>query len=145
MRQRQARPAYHAGAASRHKVELRAMAGFPQPIAPVDHIEPVPRRVRAELAGHIVLDTMRALYLWEWPFYPQFLIPAEDVDPAVLIDEEHTYRLKRGTVARVGLRVGGVKRPGAGNRYLESSLEELVGTIRFDWDALDAWYEEGGQ
>lgn len=119
-----------------------SIAGYPQAIAAVDHVEPVPRRVRAELGGQFVLDTTRALYLWEWPFYPQFLIPAEDVDPAALVDEQHTHRLSRGTVARVGLRAGGVERPGAGNRYLESSVEGLAGTIRFEWEALDSWYEE---
>ena len=118
------------------------MTGFPKAIAQADHVEPVPRRVRAELGGQIVLDTTRALYLWEWPYYPQFLIPVDDVDPAALVDEEHTHRVKRGTVARVGLTAGGVEREGAGNRYLESTIEGLEGTIRFDWGALDAWYEE---
>jgi hypothetical protein len=32
------------------------------------------------LGGRVVLDTTRSLYLWEWPFYRQFLIRAEDVD-----------------------------------------------------------------
>lgn len=118
------------------------MADYPQAIVPVDHVEPVPRRVRAVLGGQVVLDTTRALYLWEWPFYPQFQIPAEDVDAASLIDEQHSHRLSRGTVARVGLRAGGVERLSIGRRYLESTVEGLVGTIRFDWEALDAWFEE---
>lgn len=118
------------------------MTGYPQANVAVDHIEPVPRRVRAMLGGSVVLDTTRALYLWEWPFYPQFQIPVDDIDAAALVDEQHTHRVKRGTVARVGLRAGGVERPGAGRHYLESSVEGLVGTIRFDWDALDAWFEE---
>lgn len=118
------------------------MTGFPQAIVPVDHVEPVPRRVRAVLGGQVVLDTTRALYLWEWPFYPQFQIPAEDVDAAALVDEQHSHRLSRGTVARVGLRAGAVERAGAGRRYLESTIEGLVGTIRFEWEALDAWFEE---
>jgi hypothetical protein len=46
------------------------MSDYPQAITPVDHVEPVPRRIRAELAGRKVLDTTSALYLWEWPFYP---------------------------------------------------------------------------
>jgi uncharacterized protein (DUF427 family) len=118
------------------------MAGYPQAIVPVDHVEAVPRRIRAVLGGQVVLDTTSALYLWEWPFYPQFLIPAEDVEDAALIDEQSSHRLSRGTVARVGLRGGGQERPGAGRRYVESSIEGLVGMIRFDWDALDAWFEE---
>ncbi len=118
------------------------MSGYPQAIVPVDHIEPVPRRIRAMLGGQVVLDTKRALYLWEWPFYPQFQIPQEDVDAEVLIDEHHTHNVSRGKVARVGLRVGSVQRLGAGRRYLESAIGELVKTIRFDWEALDAWFEE---
>ncbi|MEP6954823.1 MAG: DUF427 domain-containing protein [Solirubrobacteraceae bacterium] len=118
------------------------MNGYPQAIAPVDHVEPVPRRVRAKLGGDVVLDTIRALYVWEWPYYPQFYVPAEDVDPHALVDEEHVHRTSRGTVARVGLRAGGVERGGAGRRYLESRIDALVGRIRFDWEALDAWYEE---
>jgi uncharacterized protein (DUF427 family) len=118
------------------------MTAYPQAIVPVDHVEPVPRRVRAMLGGQVVLDTTRALYLWEWPYYPQFYIPADDVDPAALVDEQHTHRLSRGTVERVGLRVGAIRRPQAGRRYVESRVTEIVGTIRFEWDALDAWFEE---
>jgi uncharacterized protein (DUF427 family) len=121
------------------------MARYPQPIVPVDHVEPVPRRIRAELGGRLVLDTTRALYLWEWPPYPQFLIPAGDVDPEVLVDEERVSNLSRGRVARVGLRVGDVERAGAGRRYVESTIPGIVDTIRFDWAALDAWYEEDEQ
>jgi len=121
------------------------MTGYPEAIAAVDHVEPVPRRVRATLGGQSVLDTTRALYLWEWPFYPQFQIPVDDVNPDALVDEKHTHRVSRGTVARVGLRAGGVERPGAGRRYVESAIEGLAGTIRFEWDALDAWFEEDEQ
>jgi uncharacterized protein (DUF427 family) len=111
----------------------------------IDHVEPVPRRIRAKLGDVFVLDTTRALYLWEWPHYPQFLIPVDDVEPDALVDEGHVSNLSRGRVARVGLRAGDVERAGAGRRYLESSIPELVDTIRFDWDALDAWYEEDEQ
>ncbi len=117
-------------------------AAFPQPITPTDHIEPVPRRIRGMLAGRTVFDTTRALYLWEWPPYPQYLIPAADVDPAALVVSEETSRLKRGVVSKVGLRVGDVERPDAGRRYESSSLDGLAGMIRFDWNALDAWFEE---
>jgi uncharacterized protein (DUF427 family) len=42
-------------------------------------VEPVPRRIRAFLGGETVLDTTRALYVWEWPYYPQYYIPLPDV------------------------------------------------------------------
>jgi len=118
------------------------MSDYPQAITPVGHVEPVPRRIRAELAGRMVLDTTSALYLWEWPFYPQYLIPDGDIDPSVVVETETTHRLSRGTVATVDLQVGETARPSAGRRYLESTVPGLVGMVRFDWDALDAWYEE---
>jgi uncharacterized protein (DUF427 family) len=121
------------------------MAGYPQALVPVDHVEPVPRRVRAYLGARPVLDTTRALYLWEWPYYPQFLIPVDDIDPAALVDEEREHQVKRGTVRRVGLKSGEIVRDGAGRQYLESPIEAIVGHVRFEWDALDRWFEEDEQ
>jgi hypothetical protein len=37
-----------------------------------DHVELVPGRIRAVLGGNVVVDTTLALYVWEWPFYPQY-------------------------------------------------------------------------
>ena len=51
------------------------MRDYPAAIVPVDHIEPVPRRIRAMLGGRTVFDTTRAPYVWEWPNYPQYYIP----------------------------------------------------------------------
>jgi len=96
---------------------------YPQMIAPTDHVEPAPRRVRAVLNGRTVLDTTRALYVWEWPNYPQYYIPVADVDPAALVDEQHQQRLERGTVHRHGLRVGDVTRPAAARVYREDAAE----------------------
>jgi uncharacterized protein (DUF427 family) len=115
---------------------------YPQSLASVDLVEPIPRRIRAMLGGRMVLDTTRALYLWEWPPYPQYLIPAADVDPDALIQTQETHQLSRGTVTKVGLRVEGVERLDAGRRYEESRIAGLPGMIRFDWAALDAWFEE---
>jgi uncharacterized protein (DUF427 family) len=115
---------------------------YPQMIAPVNHIEPVPRRVRAFLGGAVVLDTTHALYVWEWPNYPQYYIPLTDVTPAVLVDEEHPEHLSRGAARRHGLRVGETFRPGVAHLYTDDALEGLVGTVRFEWAALDAWFEE---
>lgn len=65
---------------------------YPQPIAPVGHVEPVPRRIRALRDGRTVIDTTHALYVWEWPFYPQYLLPVDAVAPDVrseAIESEH--------------------------------------------------------
>ncbi len=102
----------------------------------------MPRRIRAVLAGEVVLDTTRALYVWEWPNYPQYYIPLADVAPGVLVDEHHVQQLRRGPAQRHGLRVGDVERPGVARVHVEGSADGLVGTVRFDWAALDSWYEE---
>jgi len=101
-----------------------------------------PRRIRAILAGRIILDTTRALYVWEWPNYPQYYIPFTDVNTEYLIDEQHQQRLKRGSAQRYGLVVGDVARPKAARVYTESNVEALTGTARFEWDSLDGWFEE---
>jgi hypothetical protein len=78
---------------------------YPQMIAPVDHIEPAPRRVRAVLGDMTVFDTTSALYVWEWPNYPQYYIPIADVDPETLVDEgriEHLRRGRRGVMVCAG-------------------------------------------
>ena len=118
---------------------------YPAMIAEVDRVEPVPRRVRAVLAGRTVVDTTRALYVWEWSGYPQFYIPVSDVATDVLVDEQHTQRLRRGVARRHGLRVDGTERPACARLYTETEIPGLTQTLRFDWDAMDAWYEEDEQ
>ena len=92
------------------------MSDYPKMIAPTNHIEPVPRRVRATLGGQVVLDTRRAIYVWEWPNYPQYYIPLADVAAAVLVDENRVQKLSRGPARLHGLRVGDEARPGCGTR-----------------------------
>jgi uncharacterized protein (DUF427 family) len=118
---------------------------YPAMIAEIDHVEPVPRRVRAVLGGQTVLDTTRALYVWEAPYYPQFYIPLADVAPGVLVDENHPQRLKRGMARRHALKVGDLARPAAARVYGQDAVVELIEHVRFEWDALDAWYEEDEQ
>jgi uncharacterized protein (DUF427 family) len=115
------------------------VADYPQMIVEANHVEPVPRRIRAMLGGKVVLDTTSALYVWEWPNYPQYYIPAADVDPRLLVDEGHEQKLRRGTSRRVGLQAGDQLRPAAASVYTDG---DLAGRVRFDWEALDAWFEE---
>jgi len=43
------------------------------------------------------------------------------------------------------LHVDNVSRPGAARVYRAADVTDLVDTVRFDWDALDAWHEEDEQ
>ena len=98
--------------------------------------------IRATLAGRVVLDTTRALYVWESPYYPQFYIPLGDVDHDLLVDDHHAQRVRRGHTQLYSLAVGDVVRPGAVRVYTDSVVEGLSGTARFEWAALDSWFEE---
>jgi uncharacterized protein (DUF427 family) len=121
------------------------MNNYPAAIATAGHVEPVPRRIRAFLAGEKVLDTTRALYVWEWPYYPQYYIPLADVRRDLLVPEDRTQQSRRGTAEAYALRAGEVLRPGAARLFADSPVAGLSGTVRFDWAALDAWYEEDEQ
>ncbi|HEY3479692.1 MAG TPA: DUF427 domain-containing protein [Streptomyces sp.] len=115
---------------------------YPAAITPAGHVEPVPRRIRGFVGGRPVLDTRRARYVWEWPAYPQYSIPIADVTGGELVDEDHEEKRAPGTVRRHALRVGGELRPGAAWVWADDAAGGLAGTVRFEWSALDAWFEE---
>jgi uncharacterized protein (DUF427 family) len=115
---------------------------YPAHLVEVNHVEPVPRRIRAYLHGEKVLDTTRALYVWELPYYPQYYIPVSDVRRGLLVPEGQAQQTGRGVAEVQSLRVGEVHRPQAAKLIAESAIAGLSGTVRFDWGALDAWFEE---
>jgi len=115
---------------------------FPTMVAETDRIEPAPRRVRGNLNGRTIFDTTRAQYVWEWPNYPQYYVPFEDVTQHFLFDEGRPQKLHLGTAARHGLRVGDVQQDAAAWVYGRDAHPGIVGTVRFEWGALDAWFEE---
>ena len=118
------------------------MPNYPGTLVPVGHIEPVPRRLRALAANEVVLDTSAARYVWEIPPYPQFYVPVGDIRPDALVEEAIDDRPSLGKAQRYGLRVGDEVRRRAAWAPLDG---ELVGTVRFRWTALDAWFEEDEQ
>ncbi len=121
------------------------MSDYPAPAVPANHVEPVPRRIRATLAGRTILDTTQARYVWEWPGFPQYYVPLADVDRSALVDEGTTEDTPRGDVAHFALRVGDVHRPQAAKVLTAAKVEGLDDTVRFEWAALDAWFEEDEQ
>ncbi|MFJ5643796.1 DUF427 domain-containing protein [Streptomyces sp. NPDC093223] len=114
----------------------------PSLIVPVGHVEPVPRRVRGVIGGRVVFDSRRALYVWEWRAYPQFSIPVEDLADGTLIDDHHTEHHGAGHAHRHTLRVGPEVREGAAWVWDADAPSALHGTVRFEWNALDTWFEE---
>ena len=115
---------------------------FPQMAAEPDRVEPAPRRVRGVLNGQTLFDTTRALYVWEWPNYPQYYIPVDDIARGFLIDEDRPQKRHLGPARRFGIRVGDQQRDAAARVYGADADARVAGTARFEWDALDAWFEE---
>jgi uncharacterized protein (DUF427 family) len=101
--------------------------------------EPTAKRIRAYLAGRPVADSIRALQVWEIPYYPAYYIPLEDVRSESLKPTGETSHSPSRGDAQV-YSVG--DREKAALVYENSPIEELRGMVRLDWDAMDAWFEE---
>jgi uncharacterized protein (DUF427 family) len=102
-----------------------------------------PKRVRVYLGGEVVADTMRALLVWESRGYPIYYIPAADVDKGLLIPDQGIARSELlGDAEKFTVKAGAALAPGAAQHYLESPVDELRDHIRFEWNAMDAWFEE---
>jgi uncharacterized protein (DUF427 family) len=109
-------------------------------------VEQGAKRVRAYLAGELVADTTRPLLVWESPHYPTYYFPASDLHRGLLhADGAIAHSPSRGDAAVFTVVAGGVARTGAAQHYEQSPFETLRDTIRLDWGAMDAWFEEDEQ
>jgi len=118
------------------------MADYPRMITRLNHIEPVPRRIRAVHGSQVVADTLEARYVWEWANYPQFYVPRSDVAEELFVTDGRREDTPRGSVQWFWLATTGVDGPPAGRLVVESDRRPLLDTFRFEWDAMDHWYEE---
>jgi uncharacterized protein (DUF427 family) len=106
-------------------------------------VEPAPKRVRIMFGGVVVADTTDAVYVWENPSYPQYYIPLADVAPGALKETGTTTRSpSRGTAAHFSVHAGHRVAEDAAWCYADSPIESLRDRVRFDWGAMDAWFEE---
>src|ERR1700738_2123137 len=76
---------------------------YPQMAAERGGVEPAPRRVRGFFDNTLVFDTIRARYVWEVPYYPQYYIPVSDVRMDHLRDENHVQKLQFGSSRKYSL------------------------------------------
>jgi uncharacterized protein (DUF427 family) len=101
------------------------------------------KRVRAYLGGELVADTIHPLLVWEAPYYPTYYFPAADVRSELLhADGSASHSENRGEGERFTVRAGGREVRGAAERYSDAAVEPLRATIRLQWQAMDAWFEE---
>ena len=110
--------------------------------------EPTERRVRAHAGDGPVIDSRRAILVWEpRRVVPSFAVPVQDiraeVETAPAMDGEPPAVLHPGvpfgvhTAAGEPVSIDG--RAGAGFRLAD---EELAGYVVLDFKAFDEWYEE---
>ena len=106
-------------------------------------IEPGHKRVRAYLGGELVVDTARAALVWEVPYYPAYYLPLEDVvDGRLVPSATANHSPSRGDARYFTVRAGGREAVDAAWTYPDSPIEQLRTLVRFDWQAMDSWFEE---
>jgi uncharacterized protein (DUF427 family) len=106
-------------------------------------VERATKRVRIMLGGVVVADTTDAVYVWENPSYPQYYIPLSDIAAGALKEAGTTSRSpSRGTARHFSVQGGDRVVDDAAWCYTDSPIEALRDRVRFDWWAMDAWFEE---
>lgn len=98
--------------------------------------------MRGYFDNTLVFDTIRARYVWEVPYYPQYYIPISDVRMEHLLDEGHPQRLQLGA-SRLHSLTSGRRTSKAAARVYDTD-GPVTGYVRFEWDTLD-WFEEDEQ
>jgi uncharacterized protein (DUF427 family) len=105
-------------------------------------IEQSAKRVRIYLGGEVIADTTAPVLVWEGPHYPAYYIPASDVRTGLIPDGTVRHSPSRGDGQLYTVKAGGKEAAGAALRYQDSPIEELRDLVRFEWGAMDAWFEE---
>jgi len=127
--------------------------------------EPTSKRIRAVLDGGTVVDTTRALLVWEpQRIVPSYAVPADDIaaelapaDAAAadatgtvgvrmpelsgrpVLDPSVPFAMHSAEGRAADVRAGQQNRPGAGFFPADPGL---AGYVVLDFGAFDAWYEE---
>ena len=108
---------------------------------------PIPKRVRVDFGGETVADSRRTRLLRSLP--PVYYFPEEDVRMQALISSEHTSQ-EEGLGRAVFWHVRGDDQQTEDAAWQiqephKKAPEGIQGYIAFDWEAMDAWWEEEEQ
>jgi uncharacterized protein (DUF427 family) len=109
------------------------------------HFEAHPRRVRAELGGHVVLDTTRGSLLHETAILPVLYAPLEDFDAALLTPTDHRTSCPfKGEASYWTVRAGGRVAENAVWAYRQPlpATPWLAGHGALYFERMDRWLEE---
>lgn len=109
------------------------------------YVEPLRRRMRVRLGGAWIVDSDRALLLFEPGRYPVAYFPETDVSANALQRAEQTTRHDDlGPTAWYTVRGGERSAPRGAWQHVDlpDCARDLHGRVAFAWRAMDAFYEE---
>ncbi len=107
-----------------------------------------PKWVRVYFGGELIADSRRVMILRQIVRTPVYYFPEGDVRMEYLEESDHTTKSPlKGTAKYWHVRVGDRLAENAAWTYIEPSdkAPDMQGYIAFEWDKLDAWYEESEQ
>jgi uncharacterized protein (DUF427 family) len=144
-------------------MSIRVRDLFMQELGALRH-EPIEKRIRATLGDETVVDTRRALLVWEPKrIVPSYAVPVEDVNGALgaaapdapeaggmsdgplrlgdvpVLDPSIPFRVHTAAGEPLAIRVPGDDREAEAFRPADPALD---GYLLLDFAAFDAWYEE---
>ncbi len=100
------------------------------------------KQVRAYVGGELVADTIRPVLVWEKPQYPTYYLPSTDVRATLEDTGTIEHSPSRGDGRVLNVVTSRETRKDAALRYPDSPIDELRDLVRFDWAAMDEWFEE---
>jgi uncharacterized protein (DUF427 family) len=130
--------------------------------------EPIEKRIRGMLGDRAVVDSQRAMLVWEPKrIVPSYAVPVEDIAAELVVaqpssgggepedrgertdapqlgdrtvyDPSIPFSVHTADGEPLGVRAGDVDRPGAAFRLRDAGL---AGYVVLDFPSFDAWYEE---
>jgi uncharacterized protein (DUF427 family) len=107
--------------------------------------EESPRRVRAFFGGTAIADSTRMMLLHESMRLPVYYFPLDDVRMDLLEPSDHTADdAHKGAASYWHVRAGNRVAKNAAFAHPKPPAEapDLSGYVAFNWDAMDAWFEE---
>ena len=122
------------------------MSDYPAPPVPANHVEPVPRRIRAVPRRPDGGRHDRGPLRVGMARLPAVLHPARRRRRRACWSTRARPRRRRGaTSGTTGSASGTSTGPRGHGRLGAAKVQGLDDTVRFEWSALDAWFEEDEQ
>lgn len=106
-------------------------------------VEDGPKRVRTYFGGRLIADTTRPKLVWEGRPYPAYYFRRADVNMQLLSPSSRGRASEAlGKATFFDVTGGGRTAKAAAWNFPDSPVAEIRDLIRFDWEAMDAWFEE---